>query len=293
MFPSYPDQQGLFNGPDQYRPTKGLMVRVLEDYLKVATNVLPSDTKLSRPSLWHPDLHGNSIFVDPLQPTKIVSIIDWQAANISPLFLQVDHPKIIAFEGPIPSGLKLMHLPDNFDRMTGEEQRQAKDLLAAQSLYKLYDIFTLEQCPDIGYALQFQDNLFANITRLAGSVFSDEEPILEGMLIRLQDEWTKHAKSATTCPLTYIPDNRARHKELEASWRKGVKLMDDVLGEMGAYHGWDGWVNQANYAVYKDRLARCRENFLNQHAKTEEERGQWIRAWPFEEKAHSPTSLYI
>lgn len=50
--------------------------------------------------------------------------------------------------------------------------------------------------------------------------------------------------------------------------------MHEVLNEIGAYQGWDGWVNHHNYPVYKERLARCRENFLDRYAKTEEERSQ-------------------
>ncbi|KAJ4310389.1 hypothetical protein N0V94_008474 [Neodidymelliopsis sp. IMI 364377] len=121
-FSSYPGQQGLFNGPGQYRPTQALKVRVLQDYLKVATQILPRDMTLSKPTLWHPDLHSDNIFVDPSQPTKTLTIIDWQAINISALFLQARHPSLLEFEGPIPEGLKPIQLPETFDNMTEEAQ---------------------------------------------------------------------------------------------------------------------------------------------------------------------------
>jgi hypothetical protein len=67
--------------------------------------------------------------------------------------------------------------------------------------------------------------------------------------------------------------------------------MHGVLIEIGAHQEWNGWVIRNNYPVYKERLARCREAFLNRYAKTGEERRQWIQAWPFEDKAHLPTQF--
>jgi hypothetical protein len=156
---SYPGQQGLLSCPNQYRPSRALKIEVLQNYLKVATQILPTDSTISKPTLWHSDLHTDNIFVDPSQPTKILNIIDWQAVNVSPLFLQARHPSLVEFEGPIPEGFEPITLPDDFDDMSEDEQRQAKNLRAAQSLYKLYEILMLRQCPEIVRALRFRDGL--------------------------------------------------------------------------------------------------------------------------------------
>lgn len=290
-FSSYPGQQGLFSGPNQYRPTRSLKIGVLRDYLKVATQILPRNVNLSKPTLWHSDLHSDNIFVDPSQPTRILNIIDWQAVNVSPLFLQARHPLLIEFEGPIPEGFESIPLPNNFDNMSEEAQHQAKNLRAAQSLYKLYEILMLRQCPEIAHALHFRDTLPGQITGLASSIFSDGEPILQGMLIRLQDEWATCVGSSIPCPLSFTPEIKTQQQRLEASWSEGVELMHEILTEIGAYQGWDGWVNHNDYPVYKERLARCRERFLDRYAETEEDRSQWIQAWPFEDKTYPPTSL--
>ncbi|KAI8939217.1 hypothetical protein NX059_005045 [Plenodomus lindquistii] len=283
-FSSYPGQQGLFGGPNHYRPTKALKVRVLQDYLKVANQILPEDTKLSKPTLWHSDLHSDNIFVDPSQPTKILNIIDWQAVNVSPLFLQARHPSLIEFEGPIPNGFDPIKLPDDFDELSEKEQHEAKNLRAAQSLYKLYEISMMRQCPEIAHALRFRDTLLGQITGIASSIFSDGEPVLLRMLIRLQDEWTKAVKSGMPCPLYFTTEDRTQQQRLEASWSEGVELMSEVLTEIGVYQGWDGWVNHNDYPVYRERLARCREGFLSRYAESEEQKRQWEQVWPFQDK---------
>ena len=283
-FPSDPGQRRTFEGPNQYRPAKDLKIRVFQDYLKVATQILPKDAKLSKPSLWHSDLHANNIFVDPSQPTKIVNIVDWQAVSIAPLFRQARLPPLVEFEGPLPEGLKPIKLPDGLDDMSEEQKNQARALKIAQSLYKLYQIRMAFQCPDIIEAIRFQHTLPGRITGLAGSIFSDGEPILQGMLIQLQDEWDTVVGSSIPCPLSFNFEERSEQQDLERTWNKSIELMRHALNEMGEYYGWDGWVNYKNYNVYKERLSQCRESFLNRMAKTEEERSQWIHAWPFEDK---------
>lgn len=162
-FSEFPRPQGLFYGPGQYQPTAQRKQEALQNVLKVAKFLSPKDKEISKPALWHPDLHGDNIFVNPDQPTEIISIIDWQAVNLSPLFLQARHPALIEFEGPIPEGLKRIRLPDNFDDLSPEEQLEAKKLRAAQSLYKLYDIQTMQECPEIAAALNFKIHSLARL----------------------------------------------------------------------------------------------------------------------------------
>lgn len=147
----------------------------------------------------------------------------------------------------------------------------------------------LRQCQEIAQALQFRSTLHGQITGLASSIFGDEEPILQGMLIRHQDEWATSVGTSIPRPLSFNFEDRAQQQQLENAWSAGVELMHEILTEIGAHQGWDSWVNHENYPVYKDRLVRLRENFLNRYAATEDERSQWVQAWPFGEKAHQPT----
>ncbi|EAU34264.1 hypothetical protein ATEG_05195 [Aspergillus terreus NIH2624] len=247
MFSTFPGQQGLFYGPRQYQPRADHKRKTLQDYMKALPFLLPKDEEVSKPVLWHPDLHADNIFVNPNNPTEIVSVIDWQAVNLSPLFLQARHPRLIEFDGPIPEGLQSIELPDNFEQLSPEEQLEAKKLRAAQSLYKLYEIQLIRQCPEIYRALQFRDSLPVQIMGLSGSIFSDGEPVVEGMLMRLEEQWSTHVGSSVPCPLSFSELERDRQREDEALWNRSVVLMDEFLTRVGAYRGWDGWVYHDNY----------------------------------------------
>ena len=282
-FNKFPHQQGLFYGPGQYIPTTRSKTQVLNAYSKAAPLLTPKDTALTKPAFWHPDLHADNIFVDPNDPTEIVSIIDWQAVNISPLFLQARHPSLIEFEGPITQGFEPIKLPDDFESMSPEKQLEVKKLRAAQSLYKLYEISLLRNCPEIFRALQFRESLAGQIFGLAGSVFGDGEPVLMGMLIRMHDEWAKTLDASKSSPLYFTPEDRKRQEEDQKSWSQGVELLAEFLSQVGAHQGWDGWVNHNNYEMMKMRLLNCEESFLDQHAKTDEERRLWLEVWPFKD----------
>ncbi|CAI7631491.1 unnamed protein product [Penicillium glandicola] len=280
-FTHFPRQQGLFYGPGQYQPTAQRKQETLWNYLKVAKYLSPKDKDTSKPALWHPDLHGDNIFLSPNQPTEILSIIDWQAMNLSPLFLQTRHPALIEFNGPIPEGLQSISLPENFDELSAEDQLEAKKLRAAQSLYKLYDIQMLQDCPEIAAALKFRDSLPGQITGLSGSLFSDGEPIVQGMLIKLQEEWSTYVGSSVSCPFSFTEEDKEKQKEDEKMWASGVVLMEEFLDKVGVYRGWDGWVNHSSYEHYKVRLEQCRHEFLDSQCTTSEERSQWEAVWPF------------
>ncbi|KAJ5476250.1 Aminoglycoside phosphotransferase [Penicillium sp. IBT 31633x] len=276
--------QGLFYGPGQYQPTATRKQVTLKNFLKVAKVLSPKDKEISKPVLWHPDLHGDNIFVNPDQPTEILSIIDWQAVNLSPLFLQSRHPALIELEGPIPEELQSISLPENFDELGTEGQLEEKKLRAAQSLYKLYDIQMIRRCPEIAAALKFKNSLAGQLIGLSGSLFSDGEPIVQGMLMKLQEEWATCVGSSVPCPLSFTEEDRKQQKEDEVKWASGVELMEEFLSNVGAYRGWDGWVNHNKYEHFMTRLEQFRDEFLETHSTTKEERSQWEAVWPFTDK---------
>jgi hypothetical protein len=82
-YPGMPE--GLFYGPRQYQPSASTKLSALNNYLKVAPNVLPEEKLTHASVLWHGDLHTQNFFVDPGIPTRIMGIIDWQSASASPL----------------------------------------------------------------------------------------------------------------------------------------------------------------------------------------------------------------
>ncbi|EGE08072.1 phosphotransferase enzyme family protein [Trichophyton equinum CBS 127.97] len=284
---SSPRLQGI-NGPDLYQPSQTAKLRALDLYLSISKYLLPKNKETHKGVLWHPDLHTDNIFVDPQEPTKITCLIDWQAVHIAPLFLQARRPAFLDFDGPIPERLKFPSLPENFDDMQPEEKLNAKKLRDEQALYILYEIELLRQCRAAGSALHGRDTLATRLTGLAGSVFTDGEPVVLGYLIRVVDRWGEIVgKDATgdpviPCPITFTDAERTKQRIDQQKWEKGVELMDDVVQSLGVYTGWDGFVSHDDYEIKKQQLIASRDAFLQSMAGSDEERrAKWRKAWPF------------
>ncbi|EFE43081.1 hypothetical protein TRV_02162 [Trichophyton verrucosum HKI 0517] len=283
-----PRLQGIFNGPGLYQPSQSAKLRALDLYLSISKYTLPKNKETHEGVPWHPDLHTDNIFVDPQDPTKITCLIDWQAVHIAPLFLQARRPAFLDFDGPIPERLKFPSLPENFDDLQPEEKLNAKKLRDEQALYVLYEIELLRQCRAAGSALHGRDTLVSRLTGLAGSLFTDGEPVVLGYLMQAVDRWGEIVgrdaigDPVIPCPITFTDAERTKQQIDQEKWKKGVELMDDVAQSLGAYSGWDGFVSHDDYEARKQQVIASRDAFLQRMAGSDEERrAKWCKAWPF------------
>jgi aminoglycoside phosphotransferase (APT) family kinase protein len=120
----------------------------------VAPYVLPEQEVTLLSVLWHEDLHMQNFFVNPENPTQILGIIDWQSVSASPLFMQVTRPAFLDFNGPIPKELGKVSLPQNFEILSLDDQREAKALQQAQTLHNLYMVRCYQQNSEAFLAIQ-------------------------------------------------------------------------------------------------------------------------------------------
>jgi len=261
---------------------------VLNDYLKVASYLLPADRSVLSACLWHNDLHSDNIFVNSHRPTEITCLIDWQSAHVEPLFLQAGHPSFLDFEGPKPEGLDAPSLPNDFDDMNEVQQRRAKSLLSQQSLFKAYEILSLQRNKKVYHALRHQKGLGYQIITFAGNLLQDGEPLVQGQLMQVQREWqglpAVRARDCPPCPLHFTSRDFLAQDTEEAKWMQGLELMTQILESLGTVdRGWHGWVKAEDYALFKEKLDNVRQQFLDQLSETEEDRPKWLSAWPFKD----------
>ncbi|QSS53026.1 phosphotransferase enzyme family protein [Histoplasma capsulatum var. duboisii H88] len=283
----FPRPEGIFGGPRSYEPTADAKLAVLDNFEKVAPYLLPKDTSVNIPVLWHSDLHHDNIFVDSADPSKVLSIIDWQSVYLAPLFQQATTPAFLDFDGPKQmEGLSVPSLPNNFGELSLVEKERAKTLLAQQSLYKLYEIQSARQNPPVFKALRNASTLGSQIISLVSQVFNDGESIVNGQLIQVAREWDQIVgKDGPSCPLTATPAEIAAQDVNQRKWEEGVQLMEDVLEALGgSENGWQGWVSHEDYSQMKGKLSIVRKQFLDHMAENEEEREAWDRVWPFQNK---------
>jgi hypothetical protein len=96
-------------------------------YLRIAPDLVPKhDDDLTRPSIRHPDLQPNNVFVS--QDLEITGLIDWQHYAVLPLFLQAGIPSSLQNYGDaVSESLEDPRLPADFDEQ--DEAEQLKQVL--------------------------------------------------------------------------------------------------------------------------------------------------------------------
>ncbi|KAH9210302.1 phosphotransferase enzyme family protein [Leptodontidium sp. 2 PMI_412] len=284
-YPGMPE--GLFYGPRQYQPSPSTKLSALNNYLKVAADVLPEEKPTHASVLWHGDLHTQNFFVDPEIPTRILGIIDWQSVSASPLFTQVTRPGFLDFNGPNPEELGKVSLPDNFNTLSPDEQREAKALHQAQTLHNLYIAQSYQQNPEAFLAMQQRDSLRHQVTVVPGTVLMDYEPYLNHLLRDVEKEWPKVVGTGSDglpimpCPLHFSAAEIKQQEKDEELWALGVNLMNTFISDAGGFKYWDGRVSNEDYETLKDQLASGIERFLDREARNAEERVAWLKALPF------------
>lgn len=94
----------------------------LRKYLQVAQYLVPEDIGGAlRPTIRHPDLQPNNIFVS--DDLEITSLIDWQHCTILPMFLQGGIPNSLQNHGDeVLESLAKPTLPDDFDDLSEAKQ---------------------------------------------------------------------------------------------------------------------------------------------------------------------------
>lgn len=279
--------EGLFYGPGQYQARTSTKMSTLNNYLKIAPDVLPEEEVTHAAVLWHGDLHTQNIFVDPENPARITGIIDWQSASASPLFLQVTRPSFLDFNGPIPEDLGKVSLPENFDRFSPDEQCEAKALQQAQTLHNLYMARCYQQNPQVFLAMQQRDSLRHQVTVVPGTVLMDYEPYLNHLLRDVEKEWTNIVGQGSDghplrpCPLQFSAAEVEQQESDEELWAQGVELMNNFITDVGGFKHWDGRVSDEDYETIRGQLASGIQRFLDREARNAEERDAWLKALPF------------
>ncbi|KAF1912816.1 kinase-like domain-containing protein [Ampelomyces quisqualis] len=285
QFSSFPRdrQQGIFNGPGGYQPSKDTKMAVIKDCIRVLPYIMPKDDASTASILWHNDLHSDNIFVNEDCPTEITSIIDWQSVHLSPAFLHVHHPSLIEYDGPTLETFEKPVLPPDFAELAPDDKDTARALHTAQSIRVLYDVFIHRQAPDLVRVLRYRDTLPCQIMNLVGSTFDDGEAYVQDLLFQLAEDQTwatvtatgSHVSANNPCPLVYEQEYVKQQKHALRRWERDVERKARVLGEIGAYTGWDGAVSPEDHDALSENLEQAKERFLNAESQTAGEREQW------------------
>lgn len=195
----------------------------------------PRVQKAATPTLFHPSLRTEEIFVSNDDPSVITGIIDWQHAAIEPAFW---------YSNDIPNFAKIATEPDE---NKGEHNKEVVCAEAFEACTKYY-------LPKIGFARSMEENTFrpfryCHRTWANASGFRHE-------LIELSKDWKVHLGLTGTCPYkTPTAEEQAKHKETYEFFKEARKVLDYI--EKTFMIGPDGWVPPEHYEIVMGLQKDC------------------------------------
>ncbi|KAE8353819.1 kinase-like domain-containing protein [Aspergillus coremiiformis] len=126
--------------PTNYNIHPSEHTSLLSRFLQLAPHFIRPGS-YSAPTLRHPDLSLSNILLAP-GSTRIISIIDWQDAVIFPRFMQAGYPAFCEHDFSQPQSLQIPSLPDDFDEMGIDEQRQSRAIFRLEEANLYYTAAT-------------------------------------------------------------------------------------------------------------------------------------------------------
>ena len=272
-------------GPGTYQPTRSKKLKALDCYLALVKYLLPTDPSIESPYLWHGDLHVENIFVAPENPTQITGIIDWQSAEIAPLFEHARQPYFLDYDGPPTVGLERPCLPENLAQLDSAAQNQAKALYLHQSLSALYKYFLHKHNRRLYNALAFGDTESHDLLILGRSLLVDGEAAYLAWAAELESSWADlpgvRVREAVPFPFKFTNEERAHIEADHMGSVRGMDAMQNVKESFGDLFPERGIVRSDQYEASRKALQQIREDVIETYAKSEIDKIMWLESWPF------------
>lgn len=246
--------------------------------------LLDSHQTLARaatPVLWHTDLHMGNIYVSPDEPSRILSVIDWQSISVMPAFLQSRWPVFLEPPENYVEGMQAPKLPDNFEQLNSEEQQFARHEHEQVFAAKAYEVSTYLENRAAHTARNNVSPVFQELFRRRGETAEMGVLPLRGCLIEIFQNWSQLGFEGP-CPYSFtaaeMEEHDARFSEYE-DWHRTRELAKRCLDTDD-----DGWIPPELDIVEKRRQNQELLDMFVERMAEEKSAEEARRMWPFVER---------
>ncbi|PYH61546.1 esterase/lipase family protein [Aspergillus niger CBS 101883] len=241
--------------------------KALSHYLPVLESLIPNDTSITTPHLWHNNLHGDNIFIDPQNPKFITSIFDRQSTQISH-----NHIRDPAFL--------------DWDSLEPERARPT----AAVREYTTQNIFigwrklTRAKSPALYRVIESRKTPAFGMIFLAHRMFEYGEAHFQSLLVDLKDHWEDlpGVSGDFPFPFSFSDAEIERNKLVSDGAVAGTELVAGVKEQLGDLWPDKGLIEHERYEECRAALEEVRDRIVEELGESEEEREEYRRLWPFD-----------
>ena len=231
--------------------------RMLEVVCTITPNIVPRSPDHCLPLLWHPDLHDGNIFVS--DEGKVTGIIDWQDANVLPLFLTIRKPQFL----DLADDAQLFELPKDLKEMSPSVRSETWERFNKSMLQGYYLAHFRGNIPAV--ATVYDEKQINPIRRQVGiyartSDGHDADALmLRNTLLRIRQSWTRLAgndgtEPAPPCPIDFDDDELEKHYEDARRFNRFRDILE--ASDISATFPLEGWVPVDLFDGWKNGLEK-------------------------------------
>ncbi|KAF1951434.1 hypothetical protein CC80DRAFT_519375 [Byssothecium circinans] len=214
-----------YSSPDQHSPDAH--ISALEKFRAAVPYIVPQDPDLVSPRFWHPDFHAGNIYVN--DEGQISSIIDWQGAWTTPVFIGATPPLLLDYSVEM-----LMKLPDDFKSLEEAEKQKLRYQVAQSILIYGYETETANKNPLMHKMMHHpHGQTLKQLEAFASSTWDNCLFPLRECLINVEREW-EHFGVNESCPYHFTEEEIERHyketdtfNESQEFWKSVNQVLTD------------------------------------------------------------------
>lgn len=254
----------------------------LRDFLTVVPFVVPEQAKLSEPTVRHPDLSPNNIFVS--NSGDITGLIDWQHTSVLPLFLQAKIPKHFQNWGDEDSeNLRPPRLPEKFDDLPASEKDVELETYRRRQLHYFYVGYTRRNNETHFRAISKPDLVMTNkLFDTAARPWEGDNTSLKAEIIKASKYWSdtkSFHEGRYTFPVQYSEEDTTQCLTIDEKQQEADTQMQTLRDCFTI--NIDGWVPTDLYNLAKARADEVLKQMI-EAADTNEEKEEVKENWPFQ-----------
>lgn len=258
------------------------LLDLLRRYLRLAPAMVPpvGSEDTHSPTLWHPDLHLDNVFVDP-ESRQITRIIDWQSAEIMPFFYQCGIPRMFKNPDGVSNNWNVPELPDNYDSLDQCEKDKIDNARESEICHKYYLAETKDQNQRHWDTLQLENvQVRTESSRLVVNVWEDRDVFFfRRALHSIVEQWKQLDPESGPCPVAFSEQEIKAHAAEEESMSNVAEILRIFRDGWGLPP--DGMVDPAAFKEIRDAVAEVRDSFLS-NADNQAEREIFSKIWPYQ-----------
>jgi hypothetical protein len=256
--------------------------QMLEALCRVSQHVVPQSADQCLPLLWHPDLHDGNIFVS--EEGKVTCIIDWQDANVLPLFLSLRKPQFL----DVADNALLFELPKDLKEMSPSVRSETWDRFNKSMLQGYYLAYFRENIPAVSAI--YDDKKINPIRRQMANYARTSDGhdanalMLRSTLLQIRKNWTRLAggdgtETAPPCPIDFDEEQLAKLYEDGRRFNRFRDILE--ASDVCATFPLEGWVPVDLFYEWRRGLKKAVRDVI-ETLENQEERDEFqerLRLW--------------